>query len=652
MVRRILVLGVALLAVTLFSMGPAKADRLGGAYRGPYTDETSPKDETEQDIGGADTSSVPDTSGTTTGGGSGGEEGTAGGEEGGGEEGGGETPPPGEGGGEEAGTPDEGSGNENAAEGAPDAPGATPGASPGIGTVGTGPGGGKKAVDDVKAFWMFWFEHNKEWILEQRLRQLAAKVAIPQDSSPAIWAGSEESKNITPLTEEDKRLKIFPLLVDKLQDKSNFVRDAAVLALGKLGIPEAVPEIAKRVHDKDRDVGEDALLALGLTRQKEALKPLIKAVRGPDLKKKAYAALGLGLLGMAEAHPTLVKEYQSLVKRGKQQTAACVAVALGMIGNEETVAVLAGPLRKGQENLNVYICQALGRIGGKKAMEWLLRAAQKADRQVQGAAILALSNFPEKTVVRYLSTKGVKSGDRMVKVFSVVSLSRIARSLPENDAIRKKLLIELKDFTEDVNKDKYMAQYGALGQGILDQDVSAKWMTDQLGGKRTTMSIQNKSALAMATGLLDMRNVVSDLRGYAAFSLGILGDSKSKEEITERMKKDRRKDLLRSGCWALGLLGDKTDVPWLLEVLTMEGGNKHQVRGAAAIGIGLIGDQSAVDPLLKMVREEKDNATRAFAIAALGCLIDKDPVPRIPQIFANIHYRARLPVVKEVFSNL
>ena len=46
MVRHIVLLGVLFVALVVMSMGTAMADRLGGAYRGPYEDELRPGTET------------------------------------------------------------------------------------------------------------------------------------------------------------------------------------------------------------------------------------------------------------------------------------------------------------------------------------------------------------------------------------------------------------------------------------------------------------------------------------------------------------------------------------------------------------------------------------------------------------------------------
>jgi HEAT repeat protein len=94
-------------------------------------------------------------------------------------------------------------------------------------------------------------------------------------------------------------------------------------------------------------------------------------------------------------------------------------------------------------------------------------------------------------------------------------------------------------------------------------------------------------------------------------------------------------------------MGDESDLPWLIGRLK---GEDHHVRGAAAIAIGMIGDPAAVEPLVKLAKESPKH--RAFAIAALGCLVDRSPLPRIGRILRNIHYRKASPILREVLSVL
>ncbi|MHC4473155.1 MAG: HEAT repeat domain-containing protein [Planctomycetota bacterium] len=666
MVRRIILIGVVIFAAFLFSMGDVLAGRLGGAYRGPYEDTTQPEDEVDDSMESSGGTDQADTDVEKTGG-----EGTT------------TEPPPAPGDDDdddddsgdddddsnEPGAANEGSGSKEAK-----APGSGTSGPTGSGSLGEGgPAGGDqgRVVEDVEAFWPFYFEYNKEWILDRMLRERGARTHVPENSSVWWFRWATGQKVKVPVTKEQKEKLILPLLIESLKSRSEWVRDAAVLALGKLGDPGGLPHIIKRAQDtgEKSDVREDSLLALGLTGQEAAVVPLRQALEGDGSNLKAFAALGLGLLGRKDEETVklLLHEYKSLIKRPDPraaEVAACIAVSLGMIGDESVVDELASPMRRRKHYglLKIYICQALGRIGGEKSRDWLVRALRDKDKDVMAAAVLALSDFPNKRVLKEL--KGIKGGHRMSLLYSLLARGRIGGEFAPDDLLRKQIVADLRKITEKPQKDKYQFMYGALAMAILGDDSSNKFFAEYLSAdKRKKYKHEVHSAMAMALALMGDRranrelreialkgNFEPDYRGYAAFSLGVMGDTSVKEELKREIMDEKRRELLRSGCWAIGLLGDRSDIPWLIKCLKME--DKHRVRGAAAVAIGLIGDNSAVKPLLKMARDDAELANRAFAIAALGCLVDREPVPRIARIFRNVHYKKHFPIMRDVLSNL
>jgi HEAT repeat protein len=666
MVRRIVLIGVVIFAAFLFATGPAMADRLGGAYRGPFEDESQPEDEVEE--GEAEASSDASGGGSSV-------------ERTGGGEGSTQEPPPEEppAGDDDDDDDDDDTGPESAGEGSGEKgvndPGSGSGAPSGTGgSLSGGPAGGAeggRVVEDVKAFWPFFFEHNKEWMLDAKLRERGARAHVPENSSVYWFRWATGQKVKAPVTKDQREKVIMPLLLRSLESRSEWVRDAAVLALGKLGDPAVIPHLQKRVtdHGEREDVREDALLALGLTGQEAAAVQLRASLKGEGSDLKAFAALGLGLLGRKDEETVklLLAEYKQLIKRADaraMEVAACLAVALGMIGDESVVDALASPMRRKKHYtlLKIYICQALGRIGGEKSRDWLVRALREKDKDVVAAAVLALSAFPNKRVVKEL--KGIKGGHRMSQLYSLIAMGRIGRQLSPDDLVRKRIVADLKEHTSKPRKDKYKAMYGAIALAIMGDDSANDVFADYLNSEnRKKLKHEVHSAMAMALGLMGDRRAVADLReialrgnfepdyrGYSAFALGVMGDASIKNKLKREIMDEKRRELLRSGCWAIGLLGDRTDLPWLIDCLKIE--KMHRVRGAAAIAIGLIGDNAAVDKLVKMAERDDELSNRAFAIAALGCLVDPEPLPRIGRIFANIHYREEFSIMREVLSSL
>jgi HEAT repeat protein len=111
-------------------------------------------------------------------------------------------------------------------------------------------------------------------------------------------------------------------------------------------------------------------------------------------------------------------------------------------------------------------------------------------------------------------------------------------------------------------------------------------------------------------------------------------------------------DFLRSGCWALALLGGKEDIPFLIKLLEPEPKHDRYVRGAAAIAIGLLGDRETLGELVTLAKESEHGSVRALAIAAIGWLADKDPVPRLPRLFHGLYDRQATAPIREAWSLL
>jgi len=271
--------------------------------------------------------------------------------------------------------------------------------------------GGKRVVIDLRQFWMFRFEHQKESILADRIAALRTRAARPDRDAV--------------------RKDVLPLLLESLRHESSWIRDAAVLALGKLGDRTALPHLVDvSREDPDREVAEDALLALGLLRDAEAIPHLVATLEGKDRRRAAFAALALGLTADPAAKAPLLEACRSALGEDPpdETLASCIAVALGVVATERDVRVLAAPLpAKGLETVKVHACQALGRIGGKTARDRLVAGASAGRGNGATAAVLALGRLPEEPPRELLlGPHGAKSGVNLTKSAALLSLARIA----------------------------------------------------------------------------------------------------------------------------------------------------------------------------------------------------------------------------------
>ena len=511
------------------------------------------------------------------------------------------------------------------------------------------PGGGHIAVQEVAAYWPFFYEHNKEWILQDCITLRRVLTRNDSTTPPPEWVD-----------------RILPALEKAAQDPVAKVRDAAILALGKTGREAAVPILAARLFDMDRELREDAFLALGLTGQPSALPHLLEGL--PDRRYRPWASLGLALAEHTDSLPAIFDHYRRALKEEKFYDAEVLATAIGhLMVDEDRLDDLAGPIKRrgaALRTLKIHICQALGHLDTKLSRSWLMRAAIDKVPDVRSAAILALdgprTRRDQDLLKLLLGKSGLRGGHRMPRVFAIHSLS--AGALPP------KVWENLVELAQKPAKDTYQAQHASLALAMAgNTDANDYYLEYLKAGKRMKYRQENHSAMAMALGFTgdrrgrtDLEEIVSgkkkydrDYRGYAALALALMDCRDSLPVIrTVLAPSGSHPRFVVHATWALGLMGSDKDVPFLLKTIASQEDGWFRARGAAAIALGLISAEESIDPLIELAGTAKDPLTRAFAVVALGWIADQDPVPRIPLLYRRFNYRARTALIDEVMSCL
>ena len=102
-----------------------------------------------------------------------------------------------------------------------------------------------------------------------------------------------------------KRIRAVKPLLEALKDEEEYVREAAVWALGEIGHKTAVEPLMLAVNDRDRYVREGAVAALGKIKDPGVVQPLVRALQDHDESMRRAAEEALGRLGRI-ALPDLV----------------------------------------------------------------------------------------------------------------------------------------------------------------------------------------------------------------------------------------------------------------------------------------------------------------------------------------------------------
>lgn len=179
------------------------------------------------------------------------------------------------------------------------------------------------------------------------------------------------------------------------RDRPEFVRSAAVSALGRLGDPSVVPVLLEVLDQNDLEPARAAVVALGLTTHAGnswAIDRLVAILnKGRDASARHFAAVSLGRLGGEQARVALT----SALRDASTDMRPWVALGLGLCErgqpNGDAAALITARLAKeaNPETAAAYLL-ALGLCGGPEVVELLAAEARGRQTQRAGQAAIAL----------------------------------------------------------------------------------------------------------------------------------------------------------------------------------------------------------------------------------------------------------------------
>jgi hypothetical protein len=212
----------------------------------------------------------------------------------------------------------------------------------------------------------------------------------------AVLAAGDLAGRLDPNSKVREGLVKF--LLDVLDQKDNYVRSCAALALGCANQRSAIPALTKLLDDPtcDNHALAAACLGLGLLRATEsadAIRNSVLVPAKPSADARGYAAVGLALMGDTTQIDAL-KEFH-LRKDLNSKTLRQTPLALGVLGDRGTVNLIVECFSKGfKQNEKFYAGNAafgLGWVRDESALDDLANLATKAaDRDVRGMAVIAL----------------------------------------------------------------------------------------------------------------------------------------------------------------------------------------------------------------------------------------------------------------------
>lgn len=565
--------------------------------------------------------------------------------------------------------------------GGPAVPAGGPGTGGGGASAGPVTGGGGPAVD--LEYWSFWWEFNKEPILDLRAAIDAGGVTTNSGDFFLGTGQQEQAKDGLRPDQAMIRSTIVPALLEALDTESNpDIVTGSLIALAKIG--EATGEggensleqrITSFLSNASQEISETAALSLGILASDAAIDMLEALVRDSkegqeavdstevDLRTRAFAAYGLGLLGSRTSDEDLRRRINGIIVEllpaaddmARIDLAVALVISMGLTpleagapkAEDDETPYDPTTTRQGQID---YLLSYLE----DDASNFFSRAhvPTAAARLLDGLdPATGYRDIVAQTLMGYLDPRSkLQKEQDEIKWSAVLALGLVGDSdSDELDQEIRKALIE--DAPDQQRQGRFFAKIAMAkiaanpGSGV-DEEEGRKDLLDALAKDLRRNTGDNRwSAIAFGVygwlmnnaGRPPASSISNSLRdelkkakaanniSALAIANGLFGEPGAREELLEKL--DVVREPVDQGYVALGLglLGDRTAIEPIQRVLE-EATYKPDLLKQAAIALGLLGDKDTVETLIEMLDTANSLAAQASLASALGFIGDRRSV--------------------------
>jgi HEAT repeat protein/cyclophilin family peptidyl-prolyl cis-trans isomerase len=425
-------------------------------------------------------------------------------------------------------------------------------------------------------------------------------------------------------------------LVVLLTDREPVVRARAALALGRVGLPEAVDPLARLLADADVNVRQTAAFALGLLGDGGARTPLLPALGDASPLVQGRAAEALGLIGDKSDAPAIAAMVRAHVGAGALkgldpddlgyplsppiEAARLGVYALARLGAFEPLAgaVLGAdgaPLSRWWP-----VAYALQRVGDARAAPALLTLLDTPGRYTAAFAARGLARMPPPAAVAALRRMvEERRVDAMVSVQAVRALSAAGAS----EVLPALLTITRDPSANPVLRSEALAAIPALA-GRAQADLLRDWLTDPSPDARAA-AIRALARVEPEGFLFAMASLDADpdwrVRVAQAEALGKLTDGRGIASLRVMLAdSDARVVVAVLGALVVAQAPDAEQA-----ARAQLQASDFAVRAAAATALADLKAVAAVPALAAAYRRSKDETTYVARAAALSSAARLEP---------------------------
>jgi HEAT repeat protein len=468
---------------------------------------------------------------------------------------------------------------------------------------GDGPQRGKQAADDTT--WETWWELNRIEFFPRRWVQAVVTTEGPQPAGPQ-HVSAEVVEN-----------KLLPVLRKLVNDKQVFVREAALITMGRVAATEAQraearETLLKAIKDKNHLIARAAALGLFYVADETSIRPMYMVAKDDKAPEdvRAFLALTLTCLKSSMAGE-LLKDLASAEGTHFELSSAAL-MALGYNGVQDDPSVpeflIAQSKSKSlRAELRAEALESFGRIGDfKLGHEVLRKALAEKDENPRRSGAIALGVLDYRT-----------EAERQIALIRAPYEAVIGVPLtPEDEAKVKGFEALIPTQRQEMAKDvKEVVR--ALGEALSkDSDAFVNRMAAISLGR---IAAQTGSPEAIKHLEAAFKKDQVGMREYALLSLAIAKAPGAFAAAEESLNGKNKPPTTRgAACVAFGLLGDPRADALLKAVIETD--PHPYIRGYAAIGAGMVGTPSMAAPVQQMLRTTRSPISRAYGALGLALL--------------------------------
>ncbi len=361
-------------------------------------------------------------------------------------------------------------------------------------------------------------------------------------------------------------------LIDCLSSTDDEAGWAAVWRLCKVGDSGTVSLLAETMNRGGADARERAAVVLGELRGEEARELLIAAL--DDWRTGVNRAAVKALCKFDD--PDLMTHYIAALQPGDESLCSAAIGVVERLKDERAVPALLDLLDSRLKDLRLESTWALESIGGPRVLKAAIPLLKDRNRSVRESA-----------------------SDIVVHIGGDEAFDALVEALP----YLGRPYLELPFMKEDDcwNLARRLVEIGgARGLSRLAHMLTA-WPEWSISSAEWALERLEKPEM-VEQFLGELNGGRRNDRMYAAYGLGVLGDSSAFEPLSLSLR-DGWDCVVAAAAEALGRLGDDRAIEPLAALIPNE---DLGVRAATAASLGRLGTERAIEPLTRLMNEEDD----------------------------------------------